>query len=525
MNLQRCSGVLLHPSSLPGDCGIGTLGKEAYRFVDFLDKTQQSIWQLLPLGPTSYGDSPYQSFSTHAGNPYLIDLEQMADDHLLSLQGLSEARCQPTNAEPTVNYGALYNWKMPLLRQAAAEFFACSSSKLADFKVFCSQQASWLDDYALFMAIKDSRNSESWTNWPNELRLRKATALNQAKQQLQQETDTYRFIQWVFFGQWKRLKEYANQKGIQILGDLPIFVAMDSADAWTNTKLFAFDNQGHPTGLAGVPPDYFAKDGQLWGNPLYNWRKMQTDGYAWWLARIQSALAMYDIVRIDHFRGFAAYWEVAADAETAREGRWVKGPGADFFTAIQTSMGQELPFIAEDLGEITPDVIELRLQFGFPGMKILQFAFDGRSANPFLPYNYEENCLVYTGTHDNDTTRGWYEQSSKPAERDRFRRYFSTDGWDATWTLMRGAFASVAKVSIVPMQDILDLDGQARMNFPGHSEGNWQWRYKAEQLTDFTAQRLLELTETYGRRREALPDPESASKEQTGKTSAAQLAD
>lgn len=518
MFLERCSGILLHPTSLPGRYGVGTFDQEAFDWVDFLDRTQQTIWQILPLGPTSFGDSPYQSFSTFAGSPYLIGLDTLVSEGLMSSAQLNEAlqSADYLNNPEKVDYGSLYKWKMPLLRQAAASFDHTANTALAqEYQTFCKQHAAWLDDYALFMAIKDSQNDKAWSEWPEELRTRKTKALKQAAAKLAEPIKAYKFMQWVFDRQWNKLRTYANEKNIKILGDLPIFVAMDSADAWTHADLFCFDKDIKPTCVAGVPPDGFSADGQLWGNPLYNWKKMKKDGYSWWISRLKSALARHDIVRVDHFRGFAGYWEVDATAETAVKGKWVKGPGHDLFKALTKELGDNLPIVAEDLGVITPDVVELRDTYNLPGMKILQFAFGDNAQNPFLPHNYPENCIAYTGTHDNDTTRGWYEESSQEKDRDRFRRYFSTDGWDMAWTMIRGIEASVAQAAIAPLQDLLDLGSSARMNYPGKKEGNWQWRFRADQLQPWVGERLLDLTTTYGRTREKLTNKEEAQKAAT----------
>ena len=506
MNLKRSSGILLHPTSLPGPYGVGSFDQEAWDWVDFLDRTRQTVWQVLPLGPTSYGDSPYQSFSTHAGNPYLIGLGRMVEEGLLEEADLAGAPAFPPDR---VDYGALYHWKLPLLKAAAARFDAGGTSELAcGFRAFCEAEAAWLEDYALFMALKDAFSAQAWNLWPEELRNRHPEALEQARKDHAAALHAHRFIQWVFDRQWKALRAFANERGIRIMGDLPIFVAMDSADAWTRTELFHFDRHIRPTVVAGVPPDYFAEDGQLWGNPLYRWTEMRKDGYRWWMDRMRSALARYDLVRIDHFRGFASYWEVPAGEKTARKGKWVKGPGASFFHALQREFGEDLPIVAEDLGEITPDVLELREQFGLAGMKVLQFGFGGEASNPFLPHNYAEKFVAYSGTHDNDTTRGWYEESSRPHERDHFRRYFCTDGRDPAWTMIRGVFASVARLAVVPLQDVLDVGASGRMNLPGRGDGNWQWRFRAGELGELQAGRLLELTELYGRERERLSEPE-----------------
>jgi len=505
VNLERCSGILLHPTSLPGPYGVGSFDQEAYDLVDFLECSQQTVWQVLPLGPTGYGDSPYQSFSTHAGNPYLIGLRRMVQTGLLEEADLAAAPDLPADR---VDFGALYNWKLPLLKKAAARFQAQAFGELrSDFSTFCQTEAWWLEDYALFMALKDAYDAQAWNQWPEDLRLRRPQALEHARRLHAEALHAHRFIQWVFDRQWQALRSHANQRGIRILGDLPIFVAMDSADVWTQAELFYFDERSQPTVVAGVPPDYFSVTGQLWGNPLYRWEEMRKTGYRWWLDRMRSALARYDLVRIDHFRGFAGYWEVPADEETAVRGRWVKGPGADFFHALQREFGQDLPIVAEDLGDITPDVLELRDQFGLAGMKVLQFGFGGRADNLFLPHNYTEKFVAYSGTHDNDTSRGWYEVSSAPKERDHFRRYFGTDGHDAAWTMIRGVFASVARVALVPLQDVLGVGAEGRMNLPGRAAGNWAWRFQSGALSPSVGARLADLARLYGREREKPPLP------------------
>ncbi len=496
MEYQRRSGILLHPTSLPGRYGIGTLDQAAYQWVDFLHDTHQTLWQVLPLGPTGYGDSPYQSFSTFAGNPYLISLDALVQAGLLPASALDQL---PAFAPDHVDYGAIYNWKLPLLRQAADHFGQhASAAQRADFEQFCGEQAEWLEDFALFMALKDAHQGQAWTQWEMPLRSRQAAALQTASAQNAATIHAHKFNQWLFFRQWQALKQYANQKDVQIIGDIPIFVALDSADTWTNPGEFFLDDSFHPTVVAGVPPDYFSATGQLWGNPLYDWEKMKATGYAWWLSRIRASLQLYDIVRIDHFRGFASYWEVPAGEETAINGQWIAGPGSDFFAAVQVALG-ELQIIAEDLGEITPDVTELRDQFGLPGMKILQFAFSNDASAKFLPHNYTPNFVVYTGTHDNDTSVGWYYASATEYERDHFRRYTRTDGRDAAWTLLDLAWRSVAVMALAPLQDLLALGSAARMNFPGRAEGNWAWRFTADQLNDLVSARLQEVTLLYGR--------------------------
>ena len=496
MQYQRRSGILLHPTSLPGRYGIGTLNEAAYHWVDFLHQTRQTLWQVLPLGPTGYGDSPYQSFSTFAGNPYLISLEALVQEGLLDPALLQQA---PHFSNDRVDYGAIYTWKLPLLRQTAALFSQnADAAQRADFEEFCQAQAEWLEDFALFMALKDAHNGQSWTEWAMPLRSRQPAALASATHTHAVAIHAHKFNQWLFFRQWQQLKSYANQKEIQIIGDIPIFVAMDSADTWTNPSEFFLDKNFQPTVVAGVPPDYFSATGQLWGNPLYDWAKMQENGYAWWLRRIRAALQLYDIVRIDHFRGFAGYWEVPAGETTAIKGQWVKGPGATFFDAVQSALGT-LPIIAEDLGEITPDVIELRDRFALPGMKILQFAFSSDASDKFLPHNCTPNFVVYTGTHDNDTSVGWYQESATNHERDHFRRYLRTDGHEPAWSLIEAAFRSVAGMALAPLQDLLALESSARMNFPGRAEGNWTWRFNANQLNGVVATRLRDTTLVYGR--------------------------
>ncbi len=493
----RRSGILLHPTSLPGAYGIGSFNQDAYRWVDFLTQTRQSLWQVLPLGPTGYGDSPYQSFSSFAGNPYLISLEQLVQLGLLDQEVLDRA---PHFPRERVDFGAIYTWKLPLLRHVADEFETRATPELREeFAQFCNENAAWLDDFALFMALKDAHNGAPWNQWEMPLRSRQPAALNAAQSEHAAAVFNHKLNQWLFYRQWLALKTYANTRGVQIVGDIPIFVAMDSSDAWTNPDEFFLDDQFQPTVVAGVPPDYFSATGQLWGNPLYRWDVMRANRYSWWIRRIRAALRLYDIVRIDHFRGFAGYWEVPAGEETAINGRWVAGPGADLFYVIRAELGDDLPIIAEDLGEITPDVIELRDQFGLPGMKILQFAFSTDASDKFLPHNYTRNFIVYSGTHDNDTSWGWYRHTANDHERDFFRRYFRTDGHDAAWTLIEGAFRSVANTAIVPLQDLLNLGGEARMNLPGRASGNWSWRFVPEQLTGHLADRLLDATLTYGR--------------------------
>lgn len=497
MELTRRSGILLHPTSLPGRYGVGSFNRAAYDWVDFLEQTRQTVWQVLPLGPTGYGDSPYQSFSTFAGNPYLISLEDLAEAGLLDQTVLDQA---PHFPDDRVDYGAIYNWKLPVLKRAAAKFEErADPEQQADFEQFCQQNGDWLDDYALFMALKDAHDGASWNTWEMPLRSRKKRALNAAAKEYAGVIHYHKFVQWVFYRQWEALKAYANQKGIQIVGDIPIYVAMDSSDVWSDPDVFYLDDEYQPTVVAGVPPDYFSETGQLWGNPIYRWDKMKRNGFKWWINRIRAALRLYDVVRIDHFRGFAGYWEVPADETTAINGQWVTGPGAVLFDAIRAELGGDLPIIAEDLGEITPDVIELRDQFDLPGMKILQFAFNSDPSDKFLPHNFTPNFVVYSGTHDNDTAWGWYQESSTERERDFFRRYYRTDGHEVPWTLMEAAFRSVAYMAVVPLQDVLSLGGDARMNLPGRAAGNWGWRYQPHQMAPHIPERLREITVLFGR--------------------------
>jgi 4-alpha-glucanotransferase len=496
MVYQRKSGILLHPTCLPGRYGVGSFNRAAYDWIDFLHHTHQTLWQVLPLGPTGYGDSPYQSFSSFAGNPYLISLEDLVEDGLLDQHVLDQAPPLPPDG---IDFGALYAWKLPLLRQIAAGFPRhATAAQQEAFNTFCAAHADWLDDFALFMALKDAHQGAPWQQWEMALRSRQPHALEAARRTHSANVHAYKCIQWLFSQQWARLKAYANAHNIQIIGDIPIFVAMDSADIWANTAEFFLDTAFQPTVVAGVPPDYFSATGQLWGNPLYRWEVMAANGYAWWLRRIKAALRLYDIVRIDHFRGFAGYWEVPAGEKTAVHGRWVQGPGDHFFTVVQRELGT-LPIIAEDLGEITPDVVALRNQFQLPGMKVLQFAFGNDASNPFLPHNHTRNFVVYTGTHDNDTTWGWYRRSATKQERNHFLRYACTDGREAAWSMIALAFGSVAVMAIVPLQDLLDLGTDARMNLPGHASGNWGWRFLPEQLTAALRERLREITLLYGR--------------------------
>lgn len=528
MSFERSSGILVHPTSFPSAYGIGDLGKGAYAFIDFLEKSNQKLWQILPLGPTSFGDSPYQSFSTFAGNPLLISPDHLVSEGYLLQEDLS---CTPPFDPHTVDYGPLIEYKSTLYKRAFERFRSnASSMQRKAFDAFCLKNQLWLDDYCLFVSLKDhfirtrktigmdqaytqfAKTNEKylkgnalndyyfgavWSTWDRDLAERNPESIQKWTALLADEISYYKFLQYEFFREWTLLKEYANQKHIQVIGDIPIFVAYDSADVWANPDLFYLDSKGYPTIVAGVPPDYFSVTGQLWGNPLYNWEAHKKNNYGWWIERVKEVLKLVDIVRIDHFRGFEAYWAVPYGEETAIHGEWRKGPEKDLFHAIEKSLGK-LPIIAEDLGLITPGVIDLRDTFEFPGMKILQFAFDSSEENNYIPHNFIPNTVVYTGTHDNDTTVGWYGQAAEK-DRDLVRRYMNVSGEDIAWDFIRLAFASVANMSIVPLQDVMSLDSDARMNIPGVASGNWKWRYTSDMLREDCASRLAYLTKIFGR--------------------------
>ncbi|HEX5689135.1 MAG TPA: 4-alpha-glucanotransferase [Roseiflexaceae bacterium] len=495
MNDIRKSGLLLHPTSLPSRWGIGDLGVTAYEFVDFLEATGQQLWQVMPLGPTGYGDSPYQGFSAFAGNPLLISFDILQSEGLLGEQDLAEA---PFFNDQMVDYGAVIPFKLNLLRRSFERFKQTAAPAQRDeFALFREQQRAWLADYALFAALKGAHDGANWTDWEPAIARREPAAVGEWGSRLSDETEFHAYMQWQFFRQWSALKQYANARKIEIIGDIPIFVAYDSADVWGNREIFALDETGQPTVVAGVPPDYFSATGQLWGNPLYRWDVLARTGYRWWIERFRAALTLVDIVRLDHFRGFAAYWAVPAGEPTAVNGTWVDGPGAALFTAVAEALGQ-LPIIAEDLGLITPDVEELRDQFGFPGMKVLQFAFGGAPTEPYQPHNYIQRCVVYTGTHDNDTTTGWWRTAAEH-ERRNVQLYLGRDGGDISWDFIRLALASVADTAIIPLQDVLALDSSARMNTPGRASGNWSWRYQTPMLQGHVVDRLRTLTYIYGR--------------------------
>ncbi len=497
MNLERAGGVLLHPTSLPGDFGIGDLGPAARTWLDFLAGSGCGLWQVLPLGPTGFGDSPYQCFSAFAGNPYLISPEMLAAEGLLQSDDLAEL---PGFRAERVDYGTVIPWKLDLLRNAYRRFRSGSFPGLeAEFEAFCSEHAGWLHDFALFMAIKEDQVGAPWVAWPAPLRRREAAALKAARRQHAESIERHSFQQFLFFRQWQGLHARAAELGIRIIGDIPIFVAHDSADVWARPDLYDLNEEGQPNAVAGVPPDYFSPTGQLWGNPLYRWERHAAEGYRWWLERLRVTLQLVDIVRLDHFRGFAGYWAIPAGAPTAETGRWQAGPGASFFEAARCYLG-DLPIIAEDLGEITPDVVALREQFGLPGMKVLVFAFSSGPENEFLPHNYPPNCVVYTGTHDNDTVMGWFRRAAD-SEQNFCRRYLDLREGNAAWALVRAAWASVAVYALAPLQDILGLGNVARMNYPGRMSGNWAWRMAPDAMNRRLSDRLAELSYLFGRAR------------------------
>jgi 4-alpha-glucanotransferase len=504
MKFNRASGILLHPTSLSGANGIGDLGPAAYQWVDFLSEAGCSYWQVLPLGPTGYGDSPYQCFSAFAGNPYLVSPTLLLDDGLLSRRDLED---RPDFPSGMIDFGSTINWKLTLLRRAFEQFCTHPIAKIkTEFETFQKEEAGWLEDFCLFMAIKEAHFGGSWGGWEVDLRKRNPQALAEFKADHEKDVQRFAFQQFLFFRQWTALRKYAAKKNIRIIGDAPIFVAYDSADAWSHPELFYLDKQGQPTVVAGVPPDYFSPTGQLWGNPLYRWDAHAKEGYQWWIERLKATLKMVDIVRLDHFRGFAGYWEVPAGNPTAEIGKWVKGPGEAFFDALMAAFG-DLPLIAEDLGEITPDVIALRDRYAFPGMRIFQFAFGSGPSDKFLPHNYTQNSVVYTGTHDNDTARGWYDTAPEK-ERDFCRRYLARSGEDISWDMIRSAWSSVACLAVAPLQDLLSLGSEARMNFPGKASGNWGWRMPADALNPWLLSRLRETNYLYGRLPKSFKMPE-----------------
>ena len=510
-NNMRTSGVLMPISSLPSQYGIGTMGKEARRFVDFLEKGGQTYWQILPICPTSYGDSPYQSFSSFAGNPYFIDLELLCKDKLLTKK---ECESYKWGKKPQyVDYGIMYVNRYALLRKAYERF---SKKTPADYEAFCSKEAEWLDEYTLFMALKDANGGVAWSEWDDALKFRKPEAMEEAKEKYADDIAFYKMLQYLFFKQWTALKAYANEKGIRIIGDVPIYVAMDSADVWANPTQFYLDKDLNPIEVAGCPPDAFSADGQLWGNPLFRWDVMKKDSYSWWTKRISAMAKLYDIVRIDHFRGFDSFYAIPAKDDTAKNGVWKDGPGMDLFNVLEKKLGK-LPIIVEDLGFLTPSVKKLLKDSGFPGMKVIQFAFDSREDSDYLPHNYPQHCVVYTGTHDNDTVMGWMKTAPKACVRfaKDYLNLTKEEGYN--WGMMRAAWSSVADMAIVPMQDLLGLDSKARINIPSTTGGNWQWRATPEQIDNKLAKKLHKCMQMYARLRE---EPEEASDKSDAKETA-----
>ena len=506
MRLKRSSGILLHPTSLPGRFGVGDLGDEAYRFVDWLASAGQAYWQIMPLGPTGYGDSPYSSFSAFAGNTYLVSPEKLVESGLLDAADIETAPGLPAGR---VDYGEVIEYKRGLLEKAFRNFQSMRRTDEGlrrDYEGFEGFAATWLDDWALFAALRDEYEGEPWNTWAAGLARREPAAVEAARQSFTERVEAHKFSQYVFFQQWLKLKKYANGRGVRVVGDMPIFVAHNSADVWSKPELFKLKEDGGPSVVAGVPPDAFSATGQLWGNPIYDWGRMRADKYAWWVARVRETLKIVDVVRLDHFRGFAAYWEVPAEHETAERGRWVEAPGREVFDAMRDALGADLPIVAEDLGTITPDVHALRDDYDFPGMRVLQFAFGGDPHDTHLPHEYTRNTVAYTGTHDNDTVVGWFRRRSRPdasdvekRERQLCLKYLGTDGAEINWDFIRAAQMSTAVLSVAQLQDVLGLPEEARMNTPASTEGNWGWRFRAGALTDSLAARLREMTWMYGR--------------------------
>lgn len=489
---MRCSGILMHISSLPGPYGVGTMGKHAFRFVDFLEEAGQSVWQILPLTPTGYGDSPYQSCSTFAGNHYLIDLEALVEEKLLREEELSGIRW--SWSETKADFGLLYSNRLNALRKAYGRFTA---QKKLD--AFCAKNVSWLPDFALFMALKDRFGGKPWYQWDKDLKFRKADAIAAARQELKEEIRFFCFVQYLFYTQWNALRAYAHGKGIRIIGDVPIYVPYDSVEVWKDTQLFQLDERLDPVSVAGCPPDAFSADGQLWGNPLYRWDVMAEDGYAWWIRRLAAAGELYDIVRMDHFRGLEAYWSIPYGDETAKGGKWITGPGMDFVNAVKKGL-PELNMIAEDLGFLTQEVLDLRDASGFPGMKVLEFAFDSREPSDYLPHTYVSNTVCYTGTHDNMTMRQWFENAAPEAVEYATEYMNLSEKEGLVWGVVRTAYASVSDLCVIQMQDLLNLGAEARMNFPGTlSDSNWTWRASDDFMSKDLAKKILNMTKLYGR--------------------------
>ncbi len=488
---MRTSGILMHISSLPSDYGIGTLGKEAYKFVDFLKSAKQRCWQILPVGPTSYGDSPYQSFSTNAGNPYFIDLDMLCEEGLLKKTDCDKLSWGADKKR--VDYEIIYKNRFKILRKAFNNF---KKGDLTEFNAFLEKNEKWISNYALFMSIKDDNGGKSWLEWKDGLRKRDPHSLWEFKSAHEDDVMFWEFLQFKFFEQWDKLKKYANNNGISIIGDIPIYVALDSADVWVYPDLFELDGDLMPTAVAGCPPDAFSPTGQLWGNPLYNWKRHKEFGFDWWIDRIRAAISLYDVVRIDHFRGFEGYYSIPSGDKTAEHGKWLKGPGMDLFDAVKKALG-DLPIIAEDLGFLTEDVHKLLKKSGFPGMKVLEFAFDPREESNYLPHTYTSNSVVYAGTHDNNTLLGWLKELDKDT-LDFCKKYLDAED-DLAWKIIKTAMASVSDTAIIQMQDYLQLDESARMNIPSTLGGNWQWRMGKRDATKKLAEKIADITRTYGR--------------------------
>ena len=498
MEFLRSAGVLLHPTSLPGKFGIGELGSEIYNFINFLRDSGQTLWQVFPLGPTGYGDSPYQCFSAFAGNPLLISLEKLKEEDLLNDEDLESL---PSFNPLNIDFGIIIPAKTKLLRKAFNNYKANGSESAEQIKSFNDSNSDWLNDFALFMACKNYHNGVQWTAWEKEIAFREKGAVEKWSGKLSDEIEYQKFVQYKFYKQWKDVKNFANENGIKIIGDLPIFISYDSADLWANKNLFSVNQtSGKLETVAGVPPDYFSETGQLWGNPLYKWDVMEADNFSWWKKRIIQMYELVDIVRIDHFRGFEAYYEIPGDAITAQTGKWVKAPGVKLFKEIKNALG-DVPIVAEDLGVITKEVEELRDMFNFPGMKILQFAFGEEGDKGFLPHNHKKNCVVYSGSHDNDTTRGFFENEKNNGTGiyEWAQKYLNYYNDDICGAVVNAAYASVADTVIIPMQDLLKLGTEARMNFPGRLGGNWTWRFTWEQIPNELPIKLKEITNIYER--------------------------
>lgn len=497
--MNRSAGVIMHISSLPGKFGIGTFGKEAYKFVDFLSRTGLTYWQILPLGPTGYGDSPYQSFSAFAGNPYFIDFDMLNEEGILAKSDYENEDFGQD--KESIDYGLLFKTKYKILKKAFVNYKESGNLRIRnEVEAFKKANKKWLKDYSLYMAIKEYFGLTSWLSWDDDIKRRDPKALEKYELALKDEIEYWSFIQYLFFKQWHKLKGYANMQGIKIIGDMPIYVAIDSADVWSNPKNYLVDEDTlEPKAVAGCPPDAFSKTGQLWGNPLYNWKAMEEDGFTWWIRRVEESLKLYDVLRIDHFRGFESYWSVPYGEKTAINGKWVKGPAMKLFEAIKNKLGK-VDIIAEDLGYLTEEVIEFLKESDFPGMKVLQFAFDAREESDYLPHNYINKCIVYTGTHDNDTFRGWYEKTGDKEDIEYCKEYLvlnSNEGYN--WGFIRGAWSSVGILAIAPMQDFLNLGNESRMNLPSTLGENWKWRVKEDILNCDLADKIYKYTKMYGR--------------------------